>query len=53
MLNTYSGHRTLPEPARPSLLACVAALADGRYGGQIVKRHQVAWAIRWGRTIHR
>ncbi|RBQ22063.1 SAM-dependent methyltransferase [Spongiactinospora rosea] len=39
LLRTYSGHRALPPTARAGLLNCVAALADARYGGRVVKRY--------------
>ncbi|PZG44986.1 SAM-dependent methyltransferase [Spongiactinospora gelatinilytica] len=39
LLRTYSGHRALGSAARTGLLNCVAALADARYGGRVVKRY--------------
>ncbi|MDH2429714.1 class I SAM-dependent methyltransferase [Sphaerisporangium sp. TRM90804] len=39
VLRTYSGHRALESGARTSLLNCIAALIDGRYGGTITKRY--------------
>jgi hypothetical protein len=39
VLLTYSGHRALAPDRREGLLACLAALIDGRYGGTIVKRY--------------
>ncbi|WP_213456000.1 class I SAM-dependent methyltransferase [Rhizomonospora bruguierae] len=39
VLMTYSGHRAMPAPARAGLLACIADLIDGRYGGRITKRY--------------
>ncbi|TLP57092.1 class I SAM-dependent methyltransferase [Microbispora triticiradicis] len=45
LLNTYSGHRALPDEARTGLLGCIAALIDGRYGGRIVKRYLTQLAL--------
>jgi hypothetical protein len=39
VLGTYSGHRALDPPAREALFACLAALADERHGGRVVKRY--------------
>jgi SAM-dependent methyltransferase len=39
VLRTYSGHRALAADARDGLLACVAELIDGRYGGRVTKRY--------------
>ncbi|RBM19033.1 class I SAM-dependent methyltransferase [Streptomyces sp. PT12] len=45
LLRTYSGHRALPEAARDGLLACVAGLIDGRYGGRVTKRYLIELAV--------
>ncbi|MYR98467.1 MULTISPECIES: class I SAM-dependent methyltransferase [unclassified Streptomyces] len=45
LLRTFSGHRALPEAARDGLLACVAALIDGRYGGRVTKRYLFELAV--------
>ncbi|MER6697286.1 class I SAM-dependent methyltransferase [Streptomyces fimicarius] len=45
VLRTYSGHRALPDAARNGLLACVAGLIDGRYGGRVTKRHLIELAV--------
>ncbi|MEU3055892.1 class I SAM-dependent methyltransferase [Streptomyces griseus] len=45
VLRTYSGHRALPEAARNGLLACVAGLIDGRYGGRVTKRYLIELAV--------
>ncbi|NEB41777.1 class I SAM-dependent methyltransferase [Streptomyces sp. SID14515] len=45
VLRTYSGHRALPEAARSGLLACVAGLIDGRYGGRVSKRYLIELAV--------
>ncbi|MER7975076.1 hypothetical protein ABTX35_39745, partial [Streptomyces sp. NPDC096080] len=45
LLQTYSGHRALPETARNGLLECVASLIDGRYGGRVVKRCLIELAV--------
>jgi len=37
VLNTYSGHRGLPEATRGRLFRGIAGLIDGEYGGSIVK----------------
>ncbi|WP_079189750.1 class I SAM-dependent methyltransferase [Actinacidiphila paucisporea] len=39
VLRTYSGHRALPSAAREGLLACIAGLIDGGYGGRVTKRY--------------
>lgn len=39
LLLSYSNHRALPSARREGLLACIRALADGRYGGRVVKRY--------------
>ncbi|WUH89204.1 class I SAM-dependent methyltransferase [Streptomyces sp. NBC_00433] len=39
VLRTYSGHRALPPPSREALLACIAGLIDGHYGGHVTKRY--------------
>jgi SAM-dependent methyltransferase len=39
LLRTYSNHRALAPAARQGLLACIAALIDARYGGQIIKHY--------------
>lgn len=39
LLRTYSGTRTLPEPARTRLLDCLAALVDA-HGGTVTKRYR-------------
>lgn len=39
LLNTYSGHLTLPAWRRRRLLACIADVLDGRYGSKITKRY--------------
>jgi SAM-dependent methyltransferase len=38
LIQTYSGHRALDEDARRALLACIAQLIDGRFGGRVAKR---------------
>jgi len=48
VLNTYSGHRDLAEPARSRLLGCIAALIDDRFGGSIVKRYLNELAVARG-----
>ncbi|MET7759227.1 class I SAM-dependent methyltransferase [Streptomyces sp. NPDC005389] len=45
LLQTYSGHRALPEAARNGLLACVAGLIDGRYDGRVTKRYLIELAV--------
>ncbi|GGL60949.1 methyltransferase type 11 [Streptomyces fumigatiscleroticus] len=45
LLRTYSGHRALAEPSRNGLLACVASLIDGRYGGRVTKRHLIELGV--------
>ncbi|MEV7914803.1 class I SAM-dependent methyltransferase [Streptomyces griseus] len=45
VLRTYSGHRALPDAARNGLLACVAGLIDGRYGGRVTKRYLIELAV--------
>ncbi|MGC9540382.1 class I SAM-dependent methyltransferase [Streptomyces sp. UG1] len=45
LLLTYSGHRALPEDARDGLLACIAGLIDGRYGGRVTKRYLVELGV--------
>jgi SAM-dependent methyltransferase len=40
VLNTYSGHRRLPEAQRGGLIQGIADLIDTRYGGRIVKGYQ-------------
>ncbi|MEV6962072.1 class I SAM-dependent methyltransferase [Streptomyces sp. NPDC051207] len=45
LLRTYSGHRALPEAARNGLLACIAGLIDGRYGGRVTKRHLIELGV--------
>ncbi|MFI7364169.1 class I SAM-dependent methyltransferase [Streptomyces sp. NPDC050149] len=45
VLQTYSGHRALPEAAREGLLGCIASLIDGRYGGQVTKRYLIELAV--------
>ncbi|RKN12008.1 class I SAM-dependent methyltransferase [Streptomyces radicis] len=45
LLRTYSGHRALPGATRDGLLACVAGLIDGRYGGRVTKRHLIELAV--------
>ncbi|MFD4023912.1 class I SAM-dependent methyltransferase [Streptomyces sp. NPDC058576] len=45
VLRTYSGHRALPEAARSGLLACVAGLIDGRYGGRVSKRYLIELGV--------
>lgn len=38
LIQTYSGHRALPTDARRALVACIAQLIDGRFGGRVAKR---------------
>ncbi|MBE1488991.1 class I SAM-dependent methyltransferase [Plantactinospora soyae] len=45
LLMTYSGHRTLPQPARDGLLACIANLIDRDHRGQISKRYLTRLAM--------
>ncbi|KAB8162295.1 methyltransferase domain-containing protein [Streptomyces sp. 3MP-14] len=45
LLRTFSGHRDLPDAAREGLLACVAGLIDGRYGGRVTKRYLIELAV--------
>ncbi|MFD7134539.1 class I SAM-dependent methyltransferase [Streptomyces sp. NPDC059894] len=45
LLRTYSGHRALPEAARTGLLACVAGLIDGTYGGRVTKRYLIELGV--------
>ncbi|WP_137234730.1 class I SAM-dependent methyltransferase [Streptomyces sp. BPSDS2] len=45
VLRTYSGHRALPDAARNGLLACVAGLIDGHYGGRVTKRYLIELAV--------
>lgn len=45
VLRTYSGHRALPDAARNGLLACIARLIDGRYGGRVTKRYLIELAV--------
>ncbi|MFI6936878.1 class I SAM-dependent methyltransferase [Streptomyces sp. NPDC050287] len=49
VLQTYSGHRALPPEAREGLLACIAGLIDGRYGGRVTKRYLTE--LRVSRTV--
>ncbi|MGW2639224.1 class I SAM-dependent methyltransferase [Streptomyces sp. NPDC001348] len=52
VLRTYSGHRALSEVARNGLLACIAGLIDGRYGGRVTKRYLIELAVsRRGRPL--
>jgi SAM-dependent methyltransferase len=39
LLYSYSGHRRLAAERRAGLLACIAELIDGRFGGRIAKRY--------------
>ncbi|GAA1446499.1 class I SAM-dependent methyltransferase [Nocardiopsis tropica] len=45
LLRTYSGHRALPQAARNGLLACIADLIDGRYGGRVTKRYLIELGV--------
>jgi hypothetical protein len=45
LLRTYSGHRALPEAARNGLLACIADLIDGRFGGRVTKRYLIELGV--------
>ncbi|MFE5945707.1 class I SAM-dependent methyltransferase [Streptomyces sp. NPDC056480] len=45
LLQTYSGHRALPEAARNGLLACVGGLIEGRYEGRVTKRYLIELAV--------
>jgi SAM-dependent methyltransferase len=38
LIQSYSGHRALAPAARRALLACIAQLIDGRFGGRVAKR---------------
>jgi SAM-dependent methyltransferase len=38
-LQTYSGHRALPDDERSGLLECIRDLIEARYGGRITKRY--------------
>ena len=45
VLATYSGHIALAPDAREALFACIAALIDGRHGGEIAKRYLLELAV--------
>ncbi|MEU1591949.1 class I SAM-dependent methyltransferase [Streptomyces sp. NPDC005708] len=45
LLRTCSGHRALPEAARDGLMACIAGLIDGWYGGRVTKRYLIEPAV--------
>lgn len=45
VLRTYSGHRALPEAARHGLLASIADLIDGGYGGRVTKRYLIELGV--------
>ncbi|MFJ5074192.1 class I SAM-dependent methyltransferase [Streptomyces sp. NPDC088553] len=45
LLQTYSGHRALPDAARNGLLGCVGGLIDGSYDGRVTKRYLIELAV--------
>jgi SAM-dependent methyltransferase len=45
LLMTYSGTRSLPQPAREALLACIGTLIDREHDGRISKRYLTQLAL--------
>jgi len=45
VLNTYSGHRTLPDGQRECLYGGIAGLIDAEFGGRIEKRYLFTLAV--------